>query len=184
MSDKLRHPEFPLHFFYKRTNPSASRNQQPILDVLQNVWNSKAIGLKLLEISSGTGQHSAHLAKILQKNISFQPSEYGRDIFASIQAYADEAPNLNIKGPVFIDISKTYDEWNLGWKRNEFDYALNINMIHITPRKCTEGLFQTAGKALKNQGMLVTYGSYDQNGVTESPLNMRLNAILPSKNPQ
>merc|ERR1712203_1106258 len=45
-----------------------------------------------------------------------------------------------------------------------WDVAVNINMMHIAPPECSEGLFQVCSKALRPGGFLLTYGPYCVDG--------------------
>ena len=61
---------------------------------------------------------------------------------------------------------------------------LNVNLIHISPFKCTEGLFYNAGQVLKIGGMLFTYGPYSFHGKISPESNVRFNIMLQSENPE
>lgn len=169
---------FHLHFFFfllsgkqaavRLKNSSADRNCQPILDCLHKVLDKNQYGLRLLEISSGTGQHVAHFAPHFS-NIAFYPSEYETSMFSSIRAYTELLSNVAL--PMTIDVRQPFGKWN--WHvanlqptkvAGTFDYILNINMIHITPWSCTEGLFKNSSGLLKPNGMMITYGPYASNG--------------------
>lgn len=124
-------------------NPSADRNCEPILSCLHKVLDKSEYGLKLLEIASGTGQHTGHFAPAFP-NILFHPSEVEPAMFNSIRAFTE--PYKNVSMPMSIDIRQPYGKWN--WPianlspsnvSGTFDYILNINMIHISPWECTEG---------------------------------------------
>lgn len=139
----------------KLVNPSANRNSAPILNVLQTTFDKQTPNLRLLEISSGTGQHSAYFAPHFP-NIQFQPSEYDQTMIDSIRSYANDCSTKNICQPIVIDIEKSYTEWqsifndltldgNNEKLMGKLDYMLNINMIHISPFTCTKGLFRNAG---------------------------------------
>lgn len=169
----------------KLRNVSADRNCHPILNVLKQILMPNQ-PQKLLEISSGTGQHAAYFAQSFP-NIVFQPTEYNPSMIGSIKAFNADVTTNNIKEPVVVDIRKPYNQWNRILFDNdgheEFDYMLNINMIHITPIECTEGLFQNAGELLKPNGLLITYGPYAVNGVLEPESNINFDFYLRSQNP-
>lgn len=168
-------------------NSSADRNCQPILDCLHKVLDKSQFGLRLLEISSGTGQHAAHFAPAFH-NIAFYPSEYETSMFGSIRAFTESLSNVAF--PMNVDIRQPFGKWN--WHvanlnptkvAGTFDYMLNINMMHITPWSCTEGLFKNASGLLKPSGVLITYGPYAQNGsIVES--NANFDASLRNTNPE
>lgn len=42
----------------------------------------------------------------------------------------------------------------------QFDIILNFNMIHISSNAAVNGLFIYAGRLLKPDGLLITYGPY------------------------
>lgn len=104
-------------------------------------------------------------------------------MFPSIEAYAVDAANHNIKKPFHVDISKDFSNWTDEFTESSFDYMLSINMIHITAIECTEGLFRNAGRLLKPGGLLITYGPYAENGVLEPDSNVNFNVSLQSRNP-
>lgn len=183
---------FFIHFSGKHTlmrlkNPSADRNCQPILDCLYKILDRSQQG-RLLEISSGTGQHVGHIAPHFQ-NITFYPSEYETSMFSSIRAFTESQRNVEL--PMTIDIRRPFGKWN--WLTvnlqptqvsGTFDYILNINMIHITPWECTEGLFKNASGLLKHNGVLCTYGPYASNGVLIPESNVNFDQYLRSTNPE
>ncbi|CAG9860415.1 unnamed protein product [Phyllotreta striolata] len=158
--------------------PPSERNKAPILGVLEKYFDKTKDG-KVLEISSGSGQHVAYFAPNFPK-LTFYPSEYEESLMDSIRAYAAEAPAKNIKDPVSIDVAEDWTKWNVP---NDFDYAININMIHIAPYPCTIGLFKNMGQVLKPGGLLVTYGPYANNGVLEPQSNRDFDKLLKARFP-
>lgn len=173
--------------FRKSEAPAAERNKGPILEVLKNIIKVPQVegikfpSLKILEISSGTGQHISHFAKHLSPSIFWQPSEYETRDFSSICAYIQDYGLKNVAPPIFIDIRKHFSQWNPfhgaiecksiqlkpieKFEKESLDYIYNANMIHISSFDCTEGLFLNSGELLKKNGCLITYGPYGQNGL-------------------
>lgn len=161
-------------------NSSAERNKQPILEIVQKYFRNDYPG-NVLEISSGTGQHITHIAPHYP-NLTFQPSEYDRLMIPQIKLYKDDCEIKNIKDPLVIDVRKPSDTWGLDV--DNYDYMININMIHISPYECTEGLFSNAGVLLKKGGLLITYGPYAENNVLVPESNVNFNRFLKQQNPE
>lgn len=125
-------------------------------------------------------------------HIKFLPSDIDLRSIESIEEVVKECPTKNICKPMIIDISKPFTSWGMCMWGNEhrnfsefegfFDFMLNINMIHISEFACTEGLFENAGKLLKKQGKLFTYGPYAENGVLVPESNVSFDKGLKSQN--
>ncbi|KAJ0033309.1 hypothetical protein NQD34_000416 [Periophthalmus magnuspinnatus] len=159
--------------------PAADRNKEPILSVLRESLDP-AKPLQALEISSGTGQHVTHFAQSL-RNVVWQPSEYDHQSLASIEAYRAHYRLANVKPAVHLDASLSHEHWG-GIEPESLDLVLNINMIHISPMACTEGLFKGAGALLKPQGLLLTYGPYAVNGRITPQSNVDFDQNLRQRN--
>lgn len=105
---------------------------------------------------------------------------------------------------MYIDVSKSYTQWgcnpnnepavyldeeaghHIDFKKlyGTFDYVLNINMIHISPLECTEGLFRNASDLLRFDGLLLTYGAYAINGRIEPQSNVDFDRHLRAMDPR
>src|SRR5688572_27790831 len=82
--------------------PSADRNKEPILKVLQKYLKKDETG-NILEIASGTGQHTIYFANHFPK-LMFQPTEITDENIESIKEYIKESENENISKPRLFDI--------------------------------------------------------------------------------
>lgn len=148
--------------------PSADRNKSFILDVLKQHFDADKQGT-VLEISSGTGQHISYFAQHFPL-LTFQPTEYEKSLFKSIEAYALDTPTKNVKLAIHVDVTTDFETWNTD--KQLYDYLINVNMIHIAPYQCSIMLFQNAGKLLKNKGLMITYGPYAVDGVLTPQSNV------------
>lgn len=122
--------------------PPAERNKEPILQALKLYIKPPAdvsTKKKLLEISSGYGQHVAHIAAHFLF-VEFQPTEYDRSMFESISAYIERYDLKNVKEPLYISAADPVQLWADGSiLPNSLDYVLNINMVHVSPWACSIG---------------------------------------------
>lgn len=162
-------------------NPSGERNKAPILEKLKMYIDSRS-PRTFLEISSGTGLHVNYFASAFP-NINFQPTEYNENLLPSIREFAMDFPE-NILEPLAVDISRPFEELDPMIQNKNFDYMININLMHISPIQCTYGLFSNAARLLKPEGMLFTYGPYACNGILEPESNVRFNEMLKNDNPE
>ncbi len=106
-------------------------------------------------------------------------------LYCSIVAYRDYHKMQNVKPPIYLDASQSWENW-AGIQPESCDLVVNMNMMHISPLACTrvlslltfvslslgyvciinhltffrsfQGLFNGVGKILKPQGLLLTYG--------------------------
>ncbi|GLH05760.1 UPF0585 protein CG18661 [Gryllus bimaculatus] len=173
----------------KQINSAAERNKDPILEILKQYIFAPASpeepqSIRLLEISSGTGQHVVHFAPHFPW-VTFQPSDVDESSLNSISAYIQESGLTNVKTPIYLDVTQPFKMWDGGRiTENSQDYIVNINMIHITPLKCTQGLFTNGGSILHSGGILFTYGPYAFNGTITPESNVRFDAMLRQEDPE
>jgi hypothetical protein len=155
------------------------RNRQPILDVLLQVLPASGLAL---EIASGTGQHVAHFAAHLPGWV-WQPSDETDQGFASIAAWCAEAGVASVRPPVVLDV--TAPQWPTDGATfgGKFDAVFCANMLHISPWATCAGLMNGAAKYLNQQGLLITYGPYLEQGVATSPGNLEFDENLRQRNP-
>lgn len=157
----------------KKTWPAPERNKGPILDVLQRVFPAAG---RVLEISSGSGQHVVHFARHLPA-LEFQPSDIDEENLASIRAWLRDEPLDNVHQPTRLDVLDAV------WPIGPIEAAFNANMIHIAPWACAEGLFAGLGRHLLPKGVFVLYGPFRIDGAHTAPSNEAFDADLRRRDP-
>jgi cyclopropane fatty-acyl-phospholipid synthase-like methyltransferase len=147
----------------RQVSPSAARNREPILAVLQRVLPANA---RVLELASGTGEHAVFFARAMP-GATWQPSDPDPSARASIAAWIEAEALTNVAPPLDIDVAAPL--W--GIEQERFDALIAINMIHISPWDATLGLMAGAGRLLAPNGILFTYGAYKRDGRHTAPSN-------------
>jgi hypothetical protein len=158
----------------KRRAPAAERNREPIAAVLREVLPASGT---VLEIASGTGEHSAWFAGLFP-DLVWQPSDADPEALESIRAWRDEAGLGNLAAPLRLDASAE------AWPLRCADAILCVNMVHISPWAATVGLMRGAGRLLGPGAPLILYGPYRRAGVPTAPSNEAFDLSLRSRNPQ
>ena len=163
--------------------PAAERNKQPILDVLSSLYPAEARG-EVLEIASGTGQHVIHFAQHF-KSMTFTPTDYDDASVEAITKNVSLVGLSNVRPPVAVDVSLPVHEWSPLVTERTYDLVICSNMIHISPWKCSQGLFAAAAQLLRRgSGRLMTYGPYAVDGLLTPDSNVQFDAYLRSQNPE
>ena len=157
----------------RRSSPAAARNADPILDVLREALPKRGL---VLEVASGTGEHSVHFARAMP-GLRFQPSDPDPEALASIEAWRAEGGLGNVLPPLRLDAAAET------WPVPDADAVLCINMVHISPWAATEGLMRGAARLLPAGGPLILYGPYRRSGVETAPSNEAFDASLKARNP-
>jgi len=159
----------------RRSAPAASRNRDPIAEVLRE-W-LPVDGL-VLEVASGTGEHAVWFAEAFP-HLEWQPSDMHADALGSIESWIEESGLPNVHPPVLIDASNPVD-----WPMDRADAVLNINMAHISPWSASLGLIAGAARVLPPGGPLVLYGPWLKNDVETAPSNLAFDADLKARDPE
>lgn len=163
----------------QRHAPATERNRAPILEVLQHHLPEDGA---ILEISSGTGQHASFFAPFFAPR-QWLPSDVDEDNLASIAAWRGASSANNLLAPERIDVGAS-DWWQRPWLVNQMINAIvNINMIHIAPWACCEGLLRGSEKLLTAGGVLYLYGPFKQGGQHTAASNEAFDTHLKNQNP-
>ncbi len=158
----------------RRSAPAALRNREPIAEVLRE-WLPRR-GL-VLEIASGTGEHSIHFAERFPA-LEWQPSDLHPDALGSIRSWAAETDLPNLREPLVIDAASP--DWPIG----RADAILSINMVHISPWRSSMGLLDGASRLLPAGGPLILYGPWLSDRITTAPSNLAFDADLKARDPE
>jgi SAM-dependent methyltransferase len=154
--------------------PSAARNRDPIWAVLRPELPWRGL---VLEVASGSGEHTAHFARLAGPHIMFQPSDPDAQARASIDAWAATSGLTNILPALTLDAAA--DAWPIA----RAEVVVCINMIHIAPWTSTIGLVRGAARVLPPGGLLFLYGPYRRAGRHTAPSNAAFDADLRRRNP-
>ena len=159
-------------------SPSADRNKQPILEVLQHMLPASG---SALEIASGTGQHVVWFAQHLP-GWTWQPTEVHRGALYNIEVRVAQAALDNVQEAVQLDVCKA--PWfGDALPSPRFDLLLCINMLHIAPWDACAALMRGAAEHLAPGGMLVSYGPYFESGTPPTPSNLEFDQSLRAHDP-
>jgi SAM-dependent methyltransferase len=157
----------------RRYAPAAARNREPILSVLRRHLPRSGL---VLEIASGTGEHTLHFADASSPDLIFQPSDPDPVARDSIVAWISEAGCRNVRPAIVLDARS--DDWPI----KTADAVLCINMIHIAPWNAAVGLMRGAGRLLTPEGFLFLYGPFRRGGRHTAPSNAAFDESLRQQN--
>ena len=170
-------------------SPSAERNKIHICEVLKSYLEPDGKN-RILEIASGFGTHVMYFSKLFP-DCNWHPTENDPACLSSIEAHLrlereSCSPRLNVANPVKLDVSQSPRHWPIEVSRfsGHFDFLINVNMIHISPWKCTLGLFSGAAKMLKTGGKIIMYGPFAVGGKLEPQSNIDFDHSLKLNNPE
>ncbi len=137
----------------------------------------------VLEVGSGTGQHSAEFAR-LAPNLTWWPSDIYPSHLASIEAWRRHAGLANLRAPQRIDLTDPTWSWTAdGQAGAALSAMLCINVLHIAPWRVAQNLIAGAGRLLREEGRLFAYGPFMRSGQHTAPSNAAFDASLRAKNP-
>lgn len=151
---------------------ACENNKHPILEVLQQELHNYS---HVLEVGSGTGQHSVYFAPNLS-HLQWQTSDVDANHYA-IRAWHAAYPTPNLHAPLAFDL--TSDLWPANAINNTpYDAVFTANTLHIISWSLVERLFQMVGDALPIDGKLIIYGPFNDNGHYTSEGNRQFDRML------
>ena len=154
--------------------PSTARNRDPIWAVLGPQLPQQGL---VLEVASGSGEHTVHFASLTGPQLIFQPSDPDASARASVDAWVAASGLTNIRPALALDAAS--DTWPI----DNADVVVCINMIHIAPWTSAIGLVNGASRVLPPGGLLFLYGPYKCGGQHTAPSNEVFDADLRRRSP-
>lgn len=151
---------------------ACENNKQPILEVLQQELQDS---IHVLEVGSGTGQHSVYFAPRLT-HLTWQTS----DVFvnhATINAWHAAYPAPNLYAPLTFDVSRDSVPVN-EVATASYDAVFTANTLHIMSWTLVAKLFQLVGDMLPLNGKFIVYGPFNENGIYSSASNRQFDHSL------
>ena len=156
----------------RRYAAATKRNRKHILKVLKSALPNKG---KIIEVASGTGEHACYFAAAFP-SLSWQPTDIDQMALESIEAHRLVNGKPNLLPPLHLDVNLE------NWPINGADGAICINMLHITPWHCCEGLIKGCSNLLQLEKPLILYGPFKQHGQHTSESNFAFDQYLRQQN--
>ncbi len=153
--------------------PAVARNRAPLLEAITPMLPAEGL---VLELASGTGEHSAYFARALP-GLTWQPSEPDPRLRASIEAHRAAAGCANLLPPLALDVTAA------DWPVARAAAVLCVNLIHIAPWAVAEAVVAGAARLLPAGGPLIFYGPFKREGRHTAPSNERFDAMLRADDP-
>lgn len=161
------HPDTPAERPYSQ---ACANNQAPILAVLEQAFADRR---QVLEIGSGTGQHSVYMAPRLPQLV-WQTSDLPEH-HAGIRAWHAAQPAANLRAPITFDLQSS------AWPQTAdgaFDAVFTSNTCHIVAWPLVERMFAQVGTHLPTGGVFALYGPFNYGGEFTSDSNRAFDAWL------
>ena len=153
---------------------AADRNKHPILAALQQLLSPQG---RALEIASGTGQHAVWFADALP-GWRWQPTDADAAALPGLAQRVAGARHGNVEAPTLLDVLS--DPWPVP---GGYDLVYCANMLHIAPWATCAGLMRGAAQCLADDGELVVYGPFLEDGVPTAAGNLAFDESLRARNP-
>jgi len=157
--------------------PAFHRNHEPIWQALAP--HLAAARGALLELGSGTGQHTVTYAARTPA-LTWYPSDLQESHLASIDAWRSYSGLANVAPPQRIDLTDAGWTWTPG---GALTAMLCINVLHISPWRVSQNLIAGAGRLLDRDGRLFVYGPFLRDGAHTAGSNAEFDASLRARNP-
>ncbi|MFT4728940.1 MAG: hypothetical protein ACI9UN_003453 [Granulosicoccus sp.] len=153
--------------------PSAERNRQAILEVLQHELTEHD---HVLEYGSGTGQHLTYFATAMP-NVQWMPSDLPEQL-PGIRQWINETQCANILPPIALDL-RTPKLPDI-----KVTACYTSNTFHIVGWKLVQQAFICSATSLDEGQKFIAYGPFSLNGQHNSQANSEFDQQLRSNDPE
>ena len=160
--------------------PATSRNYKYISKVLSSFLPKTGL---ILEVASGSGEHAVQFQKQFP-DIIWQASDPNPTHRRSINAWIKHE-NLTKKMPQPLNLDVSNQPWQFPQGTSSaFNGIICINLLHISPWRCTKALLKEAKKHLNENNPIIIYGPFMRNGRHTSKSNELFDRSLKVENPE
>lgn len=135
---------------------------------------------RVLEISSGTGQHGVYFATDLP-HLVWQPTDLAGEL-AGIQLWVQEAGLKNLLGPLELDVNQESHWQALG--DQGFDTLFTANSLHIMGENDVDQLFFHLDILGDGFQKLIIYGPFKYDGEFTTKSNEEFDQWLKNRDPK
>jgi cyclopropane fatty-acyl-phospholipid synthase-like methyltransferase len=153
-------------------SPACERNKKPIGQVLQNWLGQDA---RVLEIGAGTGQHAVYFSSLVPQ-VHWQSTDVAENVDTLRVRFRREASG-RLPQPLALDVRDQQ------WPGGPYDAVFTANTLHIMPFDYAPCLFEGAARVLADQGLLLSYGPFMDNGMHTSESNRQFDQSLRQRDP-
>lgn len=160
-----------MQVMIKPFSQACENNKGPILEVLKTAFNKTK---SVLEIGSGTGQHSVFFAEQLPHLLWYTSDRHINH--EGINLWLKEANLTNLHGPLELDL-------NYAWPVNNVDAIYTANTFHIVSWQLVEQFFKGVSMHLASQGVVCIYGPFKYQGQFTSASNEEFDRFLTQRDP-
>lgn len=164
---------------------ACENNKTPILKVLKEAFvNTKQV----LEIGSGTGQHSVFFAEHLPQLV-WQTSDLSVHHY-SINVRKEESKLTNLLAPITLDLTQAWlpalTQSTLTQPSSPVlvDGIFTANTLHIISWSLVKNFFKEANKHLAKGGVLCVYGPFNYQRKFTSESNAEFDIRLKARDPE
>ncbi|TWU68237.1 methylase [Shewanella algae] len=155
---------------------ACEKNREPILKILKQAFSGCR---RVLEIGSGTGQHSVYFAPQLP-HLVWQCSDQPQYL-DGIRAWHAKLPASNLAEVITLEVCSP---WPQAATEPAPDAIYSANTAHIMSQPMVEAMFTGIGKVLQSGGRFCLYGPFNYRGDYSSDSNRVFDAMLRQRDPQ